>query len=375
MQQISISVLFRALLISLMLVTANLSHAATLSPILINSQQFYQDHPEQLPLGEQFAETVAAAPVQVNKPPAETLRIVMQLVGPENSLKNQALLSTFKRRMRELRIDYRLDTYIAGDFLQRQSEPLQGYLKIAAMEPDYLVVTGVNIVQSRIVERFLLPAKPKVMVYDVAMPLRNWEHHPPLIYLGFDEVLAATQLANQVNRTLAVNDKVHALVLPSGYLEFTRCDTVLDRISNQRRTIKVIKTVKNDEQAAYQEALALLSNSPAEFVFSCSQAISDGVVRAIKELQLVGQTQTNSWRLAPQDVEHLRQGIVLGSYLFMQDDLAIGIAEAIKMDLEGGRMPRLYIANSQLVTMPLTDERLTALQKQAYRYSELLWRR
>ncbi|MGR0278948.1 substrate-binding domain-containing protein [Marinomonas dokdonensis] len=373
MQQTFFGAFLRIVLIGLLPIQSSFS--TTLSSILIDSQQFYSAYPEQLPLGEQFAEAVEASGVTVSNPPQDTLRIVIQLVGPESTLKNQAILETFKQRMRELRIDYRLDTFTESDYLGDKEGALQGYLKIAAMDPDYLLVTGVHAIQSRIVERFLLPRKPKVIVYDMATPLSSWENHPPLIYIGFDEKLATSQLALAIHKKLPVKSTMHALVLPSGYLSHTRCDTFLDRTYDNNRKIQVIRHVENNRKLAYQAALELLSASPVDFVFSCTQAISDGVMMAIKALGLEGKTQTNTWRLSSEDIKGLRDGRLLMSYLFMQDELAVGMAEAVKRDLEGARMPRLYMANGHLVYMPLSDKRLGELQRQAYRYSRSIWQK
>lgn len=373
MQQTLFGAFLRIVLISLLPIQSSIS--ATIPSILIDSQNFYSAFPEQLPLGEQFAEVVEASGIPINKPPQETLRIVIQLVGPESTLKNQAILETFKQRMRELRIDYRLDTFTESDYLGNREGALQGYLKIAAMDPDYLLVTGVHAIQSRIVERFLLSIKPKIIVYDIATPLSNWENHPPLIYIGFDERQATTELAQAVHKKLPEKSRIQALVLPSGYLSHTRCDTFLDRMYDNNRKIQVIRNVESNKELAYRVALELLSTSPVDFVFSCTQAISDGVVMAIKELGLEGSTQTNTWRLSSQDIKGLGNGVLLMSYLFMQDDLAVGMAEAVKRDLEGARMPRLYIANGRLVNMPLSDERLGVFQRQAYRYSRSIWQK
>ncbi|MEO9654286.1 substrate-binding domain-containing protein [Marinomonas sp.] len=373
MQQTFFGAFLKIVLIGLLPIQSSFS--TTLSSILIDSQQFYSSYPEQLPLGEQFAEVVEASGIPINKPPQETLRIVIQLVGLESSLKNQAILETFKQRMRELRIDYRLDTFTESGYLGGSEGALQGYLKIAAMDPDYLLVTGGGAVQSRIVERFLLSIKPKIIVYDMATPLRNWENHPPLIYIGFDERQATSQLAFEIHKKLPIKSSMHALVLPPDYLSHARCDTFLDRMYDNNRKIKVIRSVENSKKLAYEAALELLSTSSVDFVFSCTQAISDGVVLAIKALGLEGKTQTNTWRLSSQDIRGLRDGLVLMSYLFKQDELAVGMAEAVKRDLEGARMPRLYIASGSLVNMPLSDERLGELQRQAYRYSRSIWQK
>lgn len=347
--------------------------AASMTLDLMDSHDFYQLSPRQGPLAEQFTTVVNSPPSPLRVPQKRAVRIALLLFGNTNSIENSSLLMSFKKRMRELGIDYRLDTYT--DRSQDGSD-ITPYFKAAEAQPDYIVMTKFGFIQRRFAERFLRSGtSPKVILYDFASPLTHWANHPPLMYIGFDQKKATTMLASYLDRQLPPDTRISALVLPAGYLGYVRCDLFLDEMMKYNRRVNRIRVVSDNKESAFDAAHAMLNDNTTDFIFSCSQNISDGVVAALKERDLAPGVQTNAWGLPLHGVADLESRRVKVSVLFMKDDLSIAVAEAIKMDLEGKNMPSLYVAHATLMPAELDPDSVRLMVQQAYHYSVELWQK
>lgn len=350
--------------------TAFTVYAANMALDLMDNQDFYQLMPRQGPLAEQFTTIVNSPPNPIRVSQKRAVRIALLLFGDINSLENRAILVTFRKRMRELAIDYRLDTYtLPSD----QGSDLSPYFKVADAQPDYIIMTQLGFVQRRFLEKFLRANKPKVILYDFATPLTDWMNHSPLMYIGFDQKKATVMLASYLERQLPPETSISALVLPDGYLGHMRCDLFLDEMMKYHRRVIYIREVSDDKASAFEATQALLKDNPSDFIFSCSQNISEGVIAALQAEGFDSQVQTNTWGLSSNGVADLESHKVKASVLFMKDDLSIAVAEAIKLDLEGRNMPTLYVASSALIPVEIDPESLRLMVQQAYHYSVNLW--
>ena len=345
--------------------------AANMALNLMDSHDYYQLSPRQGPLAEQFTTIINSPPSPIRITQKNAIRIALFLFGDEDAIENKALQMTLRKRMRELGIDYRLDVYLGRN---HNETDFSAYLKIAATPPDYIVMTKLGFVQRRFLERFLRAGKTKVILYDFASPLTHWMNHSPLMYIGFDQKRATTRLASYLDRQFPSETTISALVLPEGYLGHSRCDLFLDEMLKYNRHVSRIRVVADDKQQAFEAAKVFLKETPTDFIFSCSQNISEGVVAALEESVAGSKTQTNAWGLSPNGIEDLVNRNVKVTVLFMKDNLSIAVAEAIKLDLEGKNMPTLYVANSTLMPAELDSESLRLMVQQAYQYSVDLWR-
>jgi len=338
---------------------------------VMESSDFYQAIPKQEPLAEQFTSVVNSLPSPIGIIQKRPIQVAILLFGNVNSLENNSLLLSFRRRMRELEIDYRLDIYNDASEYGRNLEP---YLRMEKAQPDYIVMTKMGAVQRRFLERFLRSDATKVIVYDFASPLIHWMNHPPLMYIGFDQKKATKELASYLDRQLPPDASISALVLPVSYLGHARCDLFLDEMMSYGRHISRIREVSDNREDAFNSTRVLIKENSSDFIFSCSQNIAVGVVAALKENKVTN-IQTNAWGLFSDGLEESESARVKVSVLFMMDNLSIAVAEAIKLDLEGKNMPNLYVARSNLMPAKLGTESLFLMVQQAYHYSVNLWKK
>lgn len=354
--------------------TAFFTSASNATLRLMDESEYTQRIPNQGPLAEQFTGVVNSLPVPINTASSEPTRIAVLLFGDPQSLDNQSFLLTFRKRMRELNIDYRLDIHVDTFALDGE---LAAYFKILDAQPDYIVMTKLSFIQRRFLERFLRTTKSKIILYDFASPLKAWLNHSPLIYIGFDQQKSTAMLASYLDRQLPPEASISALVLPSGHLSDVRCHVFLDEMVKYQRSVRRIMVVPDNQQRAFLASKKLLEEAPDDFIFSCTQSISDGVLSAIQDSQRQGnmtlRAQTNTWGLPTDGMTDLGDERIKVSVLFMKDAISIAVAEAIKLDIEGKSLPSLYLEKALLVPAGLDAESIRLVVQKAYHYSVKLW--
>ncbi|GAB3486522.1 type 1 periplasmic-binding domain-containing protein [Marinomonas epiphytica] len=316
---------------------SSISSAANFQSGFIEIDDYFSASPEQKLLTEQLESIVSRPPVPLARRMEKAIRIVIVLSGPETSERNRSLLAIFKRRMRELRIDYRLDVY-SESTTPSSASIIGSYDRITEIQPDYLVITDTGPLQFRFVERFLRRGKPKVIYYNLSMPLKNWQHHSPLMYLGFDETKVAHRLARILHDRLSSEAEMDAFVLPPSYLGHRRCNAFLDQMVGLGHHFRYIIEVEDDAQHTYLKAKQVIT-TPSEFIFSCTQNISNGIQMALQELPFKVKSKTNHWS---ESAKQNTDGFVV-SGIYWRDELTIALVEGIKLDLLGRRVPKLMI--------------------------------
>ncbi|MCV2402134.1 hypothetical protein OFY17_04450 [Marinomonas sp. C2222] len=338
---------------------------------VIDGEDFYNRYPSQAPLAEQFSAIISSPPVPIRIVQSEPVRIAVLLFGRLDSIENRAMLRTFRQRMREVGIEYRLDTYVVDD----QDDKITPYFEVQKAQPDYLIVTKMGFLQRRFIEGFLPSSHTKVIVYGFASPLLHWLDSPPLMYIGFNQHQATKTLASFLERNLSEGEAISALVLSDSYLGRERCDLFLDEMRRYGRSINPIFVLRDDKSKALKLARDLLKTQKSGFVFGCSQALSEGVLEAIQEEGVSSTVTTNAWNLSFNSIDYLQTKKAMVNVLFMKDALSVAATEAIKLDLEDRNLPSLYMARFMVVTSDLDSDSLQLVIEEAYPYSVDLWQR
>ncbi|AEF56415.1 substrate-binding domain-containing protein [Marinomonas posidonica] len=363
----------RRLLLILCLNLASVSGpllAASFAEEVMTEQSFFQLLPQQSPLSEQFTTLVNSPPNPLRISQQEPIRVVFLLFGDVDGWQNRLMLRAFKKRMRELGVVYRLDTYVdrsgyGTDFI--------AHLPVIEMESDYIIATQFNASLRRLFERFLIQGQGKLILFDFATPIVHWLPRPPLMYVGFDQFKTVQMLASYLDRQLSSTARISALVLPESYLGQMRCDGFLDEMNRYGREVESIYIVADDVQQAAKRTETLLSNQETDFIFSCSQNIAAGVLQVLRKNEAYNRVQTNVWGAFSAQLVELKGHHIKANTLFYWDDLSIAIAEAIKLDLEGRNLPNLYMARSPLLPEDIDPESLGLMLQQAYHYSVKKW--
>lgn len=96
------------------------------------------------------------------------------------------------------------------------------------------------------------------------------------------------------------------------------------------------------------------------------------MIDAIDSLGLRGKVRTNGWGGGGQELEEIAKGRLAFTVMRMNDDNGVAMAEAIALDQQDrpGDVPLVYSGEFTLVTQDHDTERIEALKRHAFRYSQ-----
>ncbi|WP_067101181.1 type 1 periplasmic-binding domain-containing protein [Marinomonas atlantica] len=340
-------------------------------------KRFLDANPSQLPLIEQLSVRVRSQPVPLLANRPDTQKIAVVLHSDPSIVFNQAWLMTFKQRMKELSIDFRLDVFHI-DSSDGIYSTLNTFQKIEAANFDYMIVDRVDDHNRPLLERILKTGQIEVLVRGVIAPFSAWRMHPPLLYIGMDRAKAMQSLASYLARMLDDGTIIDTLSVDDPYRNETGCQIFLNELYKEGYQIRRRYKLKDSAESAERIAQQIVNESQAlgssHFIFSCTPNLNEGVVQALSRQQKV-LVSTNAW-LGLNDWEDAYQlGIILVTVVGNLDYRAIAAAEAIKADIESRLLPAVYMESFSLLVQNMDEQTRNIIFQQALPYSMSLWPR
>lgn len=283
-------------------------------------------------------------------------------------------IQSFRRRMQELNININIYEFSTRAYEHRKLKQSVG----AAMKinPDYIVVTLNDAIDEEIISRTLASNKVKVIVQNVTTPVESWKTYRPFMYVGFSHIEGTNILTNEFLRRFQRMENVEYAVLhyvKDGIVDEQRSQTLiktLDRYPNFKRVEEYY--TEGDRQKAYLATLAVLKAHPnVKFLYACATDVALGAVDALKEKGLLGKVVVNGWGGGAAELNSIRNNELSFTVMRMNDDNGVAMAEAIRLDLENqlSKIPQVFSGEMLLVSQGMKDEQLSAIRKQAFRYS------
>ena len=319
-------------------------HSESLESAVWHSSDYLHQHPRQRLLMEQFLGTVKAPATPLPNSPLTPVRIAVVLPEATGKAQGRVLLTAFKARMKALHINYRLDTYEYPAQATDQSL-FDQYAAALVSSPDYLITTLGGFQQRQLIASILAGHSTKVILYDVTVPVKAWENHPPLLYVGVDYRLGISQLARYLDRELAASAVVAAIMLPAGYESQLRCDEFINAMSALGRTVRGIYYHDGSLTTRQNVKAALESQTPPDFLFNCANRVavygdSQGAMALVP---------SNRWEDAVALSKRPLQAHEV-ALVTLFDDIEIAMAETIRNDIEQHVTPNLFVADIWLMS-------------------------
>lgn len=321
---------------------------------VLSSQAFFSQFPHQWPLMEQLSLKVKASPSPNALVQERSIRIMWVVSNAFQARKVFPAIDLFKQRMQALKLDYQLRV-IQYDEGSSYRQYIDSFNKGLASRPDYVITTLTSSVNRKLIEQVLVKGESKVIIIDSSTPVISWLHSPPLMYIGLDERAIARRFAQYIDSIYPLDTKITAVMLPVGYINHSRCDAFIDAMHARGRQLSNVFYSDATEQDAYQFVSEQVNTGDqTEFIFSCSSALSAGVMKAINDKQL--DATTNSWRYTSTEQKELDQGTLVVTLERDAQEFSYVIAETIQSDQTGHDLPKLYIPSSALISAvsPLT---------------------
>ncbi|KPM89385.1 ABC transporter substrate-binding protein [Vibrio alginolyticus] len=308
-------------------------------------QEFLDQFPQQKQLTSALAEVVRETPVPVAKDKKRPLKISVVYPGQQISDYWIRNIDAFEKRLDKL------------DMLKSNS--------------DYLIFTLDTTRHRKFVEHVLDSKKTKLILQNITTPVRDWEHHQPFLYVGFDHAEGSRELAVEFGKRFPKHSHYSVLYFSEGYISDIRGNTFINQVNRDNQfELQSAYYTKATKQSGYEAAKASLEKYPdVDFIYACSTDVALGAVDALKELGR-DDVMINGWGGGSAELEALSKGELDVTVMRMNDDTGIAMAEAIKWDLEGKPVPTVYSGDFEVVTKSDSPERIEALRKRAFRYSD-----
>lgn len=331
-------------------------------------QAYLKNHPEEAELTKQMAVRIYAEPQPLSKNQDKPIQIDVVFPGEQLSDYWWRNLKALKLRLQELGIEYQLNQYSFRPSLdfRMESESFQQVLK---NESDYLIFTLDTSQHRKFAYRVLSEGRTKLILLNITTPIKTWEDRHPLMYVGFDHVVGTHMLAAHYQK-LFPNSADYGLVYYSpGYVSEARGDTFIKKMKSDYNLKRAYYTQANRDTGFSATLSMFAEESDLDFVYASSTDIAFGVADALQKL---GRRDVllNGWGGGDAELEALMKKDLDFTVMRMADDTGVAMAEAIKLDLQGDDVPRVFSGDYELVTKDDSAKRIQQLKKRAFRYSD-----
>ena len=331
--------------------------------------EFLARYPEQKALTVALDNQVQTDPEPMQRA-LTPIKISVVVPGQQISDYWQRNVRAFERRLQALNIPYQLKevTTRPNNDIREQSASLYSALRDGA---DYLVFTLNSVRHRKFINHVLSQKKTKLILQNITTPVKAWQGNQPFLYVGFDHQRGSRLLADYYQTRYPKGANYSVLYFSQGYVSDARGDTFIEAMSRHGDSELVSAYyTKGDQHSGYQAAKAMLNNNPQlDFIYACATDVAFG---AIKALDALGRKNVgvNGWGGGSAELDAVMSGQLDATVMRMNDDTGIAMAEAIKRDLQQKAVPVVYSGRFNVVTQYDDPNRIEALKKQAFRYSD-----
>ncbi len=339
----------------------------------IIAEEYLQLHPEEKKISSRFSEIVLQDAVPVPSAIQEEL-VIIAFVYPSEQISDYWVrsLQSFKKRMDELHISYKIYDFFSksgGIDIQKQEQQLKDAL---ALDPDYLVFTlDVSLHRKRI-EQILAKKRPQLILQNITTPLSIWEGKQPF-YVGFDHAIGTRMLADYFLKESTPDRPYGLLYYSKGYVSAMRGDTFLNYMQEGNGPpLAGSFYTDGKREKAYQATLSLTAASKdLQFLYACSTDVALGALDALKEQNLLDTVKVNGWGGGSAELEALARGDLEVTVMRMNDDNGVAMAEIIRLQLldRNDEVPTIFSGEFSLISKNSPKEEIVELKKRAFRYS------
>lgn len=342
--------------------------------VFANPYEYYQideylNLTGQKELSDKFNKIVQNDAVKIDK---ETKEIKVVMIYPGNQISDYWRKSkiSFEKRLKQLGIKYQLDDFFTKPAIEIKEQSKQ-LLNAMKLNPDYLIFTLDVNKHAKFIERIVSREKSKIILQNITTPLKNWNDRQPFLYVGFDHFMGSKYLADYYIKNSKENGKYAVLYGTKGYVSLMRGTKFIEYVS-KNSNLKLVHEYYTDfdKVKAKNATLNLLDiDSNIEFIYACSTDIALGVVEALKERNLLGKIKVNGWGGGASELYAIEKGLLDITVMRMNDDNGVAMAEAIKLDLLGQKVPTIYSGEFNIVEKGIDKTQLEKFKNRAFRYT------
>ncbi|UPQ89847.1 autoinducer 2-binding periplasmic protein LuxP [Vibrio sinaloensis] len=332
--------------------------------------EYLDAHPKQRQLTEQMSEAVRLPPTPLNTPQDKAISISVVYPGQQVSDYWVRNIKAFEMRLEELGIRYSINQVFTRPNVDVRQQSLS-LLDAIQNNTDYLIFTLDTTRHRKFIEHLLSSTETKLILQNITTPVRAWQDNQPFMYVGFDHINGTQVLEQYYQTAVPKGSRYSVLYFSEGYVSDARGDSFIEEMTHQNGyQLSSSFYTQATRQSGYQAAKnALEKDSELSFIYACSTDVALGAADALQELDRKG-VLINGWGGGTAELEAIADGALDVTVMRMNDDTGIAMAEAIKWDMEGKRVPQVYSGDFELVTSQDSTRKINQLKQRAFRYSD-----
>lgn len=345
-----------------------------LSSEYFSIEEYVKIHPEQKVLMDNFTRVVKGKGIPI-KDNIQKKRITISFIYPGEQVSDywrRSILS-FKARMNEIGIDYKINEYFSKPVVDAriQERQIRSALKT---DPDYLVFTLDVKKHKRIIERIITKRRPRIILQNITTPLKSWEGTQPFLYVGFDHATGSKHIADYFLNKAKKRGRYALLYFSQGYVSEMRGESVVKYLREKSDLRLMSSYYTNGDRLKSKNAVfeILKDHNNLQFIFACSTDVALGAIDALSERK-VENILINGWGGGSSELEAIEKRKMDVTVMRMNDDNGVAMAEAIRLSIEGKRrkVPVVFSGDFALIKKGISKQSLEKLKQQAFRYSGL----
>ncbi|MGF1841882.1 autoinducer 2-binding periplasmic protein LuxP [Vibrio clamense] len=333
-------------------------------------KEFLETFPKQNELNQIFSDIVRNDSQKISVKQKEPVTISVVYPGQQVSDYWVRNIRAFEARLDELGIQYQINQVFTRPNIDVKQQSLS-LKKAIQNETDYLIFTLDTTRHRKFIEHVINSEKTKLILQNITTPVRAWKNRQPFFYVGFDHSTGSLALADYFKQHVKAGGNYSVLYFSEGYISDARGDTFIQEMSHhsdyELRSSFYTKTTK---ASGYDVAKLSIEKTPdLDFIYACSTDVALGAVQALEDLNRTD-IKINGWGGGSAELEALERGELDVTVMRMNDDTGVAMAEAIKLDLEGKKVPTVYSGDFEVVSTEDETEHIQKLKERAFRYSD-----
>jgi autoinducer 2-binding protein LuxP len=308
--------------------------------------EFHEYKPDEAILMEDFLKIVQSPAVSVSVSVPRPLKIAIMFPSLETSDAWARLNIALRKRLEEVKVPFKVTEFmIRPDEHGRQATQIEQAL---ALNFDYVVI-GPSEYKAQKANLERLSKKVPTLVMNVVNPFVDLvgTDRMPLSHIGFDHSVGAKVLCNWTIKETGGKGTFALMRYLPGLVDDQRSNVFRDCVL-KNSNLKLIDEyeAQGDREKAFTGANAILSKHPDITMLHCgSTAVALGTLAAVEERGLIKKVIVNGWGGGGDELKSIMNGGLKVAAFRVNDDWGTAVAEAIKANVEGKRVPLVTFGN------------------------------
>ncbi|ATH08622.1 hypothetical protein BIY24_11900 [Halobacteriovorax marinus] len=344
------------------------------SNILGDEYWHYREYLDNFPIQKtkiaNFKKLVEEDAKKLNQKQNKTAQIVFIYPGKQISDYWRRNITALERRLTDSGVKFNIKL-IPVETGSSVNEETKDIIRAIKNRPDYLIFTLNVKDHAKLINQILSFSKIKLILLNITTPLKTLGKNQPFFYVGFDHEEGSKKIIETIKERYPDGGDYMVLYHSEGYVSQMRGDYMIKELRESKKWNLKARYYTNGQGKRAEIAINdfFKKNKKVDLIISCSTDISLAAAKYKNKKEFI----LNGWGGGSSEIDNIqskKSGIDF-TVMRINDDSAIAVAEAIKLDLQNksNMVPMIFSGEMVIIDKNTSKEKLRSLEKRAFRYS------